>query len=233
MIEELNESGFCILRETFSPVQCSEFVAQLQNMFHSEQQNAIGAGQGRVVGGRNLLDHWNGWRAIWESPVVSDFIAKILGPEAGLVRILYFDKPPGESWALSMHKDRTIAVKQHLDPPDPFSRPTTKAGVPHVVANDQTLDRMLTLRLHLDSMHGDNGPLVVIPGSHAGNSNAELQTIHCQAGDVFVMRPLLSHSSKAANPNTTDHRRVIHLEFSADAELAGGYQWHGRKTIHA
>ena len=34
-----------------------------------------------------------------------------LGPGLGLVRVLYFDKPPGQSWALPWHKDLTIAVR--------------------------------------------------------------------------------------------------------------------------
>jgi ectoine hydroxylase-related dioxygenase (phytanoyl-CoA dioxygenase family) len=150
---------------------------------------------------------------------------------------LYFDKPPGQSWSLSLHRDRTIAVAEHHQPPAPFAKPTVKAGVPHVEASQQLLQRMLTLRLHLDPMNDQNGPLVVIPGSHTNSSDrpedGEITTIHCNAGDVFVMRPLLSHGSRAAQPNTTLHRRVLHLELAADAQLPPPYRWHHFEPIEA
>ena len=40
------------------------------------------------------------------------------------------------------------------------------------------------------------------------------------------MRPLVEHSSGKSHPDTTRHRRVLHLEFAASAELPDGYAWH-------
>ena len=80
--------------------------------------------------------------------------------------MLYFDKPPGESWALPWHKDLAIAVRDNRLPSDHFARPTTKYGVPHVEAPAWLLERMLTARLHLDEVTDENGPLRVLPGSH-------------------------------------------------------------------
>ena len=77
-------------------------------------------------------------------------------------------------------------------------------------------------------MHADNGPLIVVPGSHLEirqSSSNDATEIHCNAGDVFVMRPMLSHGSRNAVAGNTDHRRVIHLEFSADESLPGDYEW--------
>ena len=85
-------------------------------------------------------------------------------PRPEWVRILFFDKPPGHSWALPWHKDYTIAVKRH-GVEGTFTKPTTKAGVPHVIAPFEILDRMLTVRFHLDDMNEDNGPLRVLLGS--------------------------------------------------------------------
>jgi hypothetical protein len=46
--------------------------------------------------------------------------------------------------------------------------PTVKAGIPHLVAPQWLLERMLTIRVHLDEVTHENGPLVVQPGSHRG-----------------------------------------------------------------
>jgi hypothetical protein len=51
--------------------------------------------------------------------------------------------------------------------------------------------------------------------------------ILAEAGDVFVMRPLLAHSSARSHPATRRHRRVLHLEFAGMWQLPGGHQWHG------
>lgn len=231
--QQLSADGFLVLPGLFSGRECSAFVEDIAGSLGNDSADAIESGQGRVVGGRNLIDHWAGWKRICSHPVLREFIRTHLGPHAGLVRILFFDKPPGHGWSLSMHRDRTIAVGQHQDPPDPFSKPTVKAGIPHVEANEALLRRMLTLRLHLDPMHDDNGPLMVIPGSHdeASRDDAEIQTIHCEAGDVFVMRPLLSHGSRSASKTAIDHRRVVHLEFSPEQDLPRGYRWHRFEAI--
>ena len=83
-----------------------------------------------------------------------------------------------------------------------FSRPTQKAGVPHVIASDELLRQMLTLRIHLDEVTDENGPLRVIPQSHISSDSVGLGvdhavTIYASAGDVLAMRPLISHASGA------------------------------------
>ena len=90
---------------------------------------------------------------------------------------------------------------------------------------------MLTLRLHLDEVTDENGPLRVIPGSHVSSESDEVGVenavaIHAAAGDVLAMRPLITHSSGSSHPGTTRHRRILHLEFAACHELPDGYQWH-------
>jgi len=145
-----------------------------------------------------------------------------------LVRILYFDKPPGQGWSLSLHRDKTIAVAQHHVPAEPFAKPTVKADVPHVEATEELLQTMLTLRIHLDPMCDANGPLVVVPGSHHDLSKTCDQAsvpIHCGGGDVFVMRPLLLHGSRAPWPETKLHRRVVHLEVAPSETLPSPYRW--------
>lgn len=228
-IQELDSVGFTVLPQVISEADCHALGETMLSLLN--QGNSAIASAGRIVGGRNLLEQWDGWRDIVTLPLVSQFVGEVVGSEAGIVRILYFDKPPGKGWSLAVHKDRTIAVSEHAACIEPFSKPTCKAGVPHVEATDELLQTMLTLRLHLDPMHEKNGPLVVYPGSHHAESvntqsqSSELTTVLCNAGDIFAMRPLLSHGSRAADPDVTDHRRVIHMELAPSAELPGLCTW--------
>ncbi len=112
-------------------------------------------------------------------------VLRILGPEAGLVRGLYFDKPPGASWSLPWHRDMTVSVKQH-GVIGRFKKPTTKAGVPHLRAPFELLSTMITARVHLDAMTMRNGPLQVIPGSH------RMDDATCQISRPSGARPAMS-----------------------------------------
>jgi len=184
--------------------------------------------RGVVVAARNLLDACPQVARLWQTPPLTGLLVEVLGAECGLVRALFFDKPPGRTWGLPWHRDRTIAVRQHRLRCAPFAKPTVKAGVPHVEATADVLDRMLTLRLHLDDANAENGALRVMPGSHAEPPQSPpdgFVLIEAAAGDCLAMRPLLSHSSAPSQEGSPRHRRVIHLEFAADRSLPGDYEW--------
>ncbi len=223
---ELETAGYSLIRGILGPESCRRLRDEILEVIAS-QLGAIESTNGKLVGARNLLQFWDGWREIVAIPTLQRILLRIVGQKAGLVRILYFDKPPGKGWSLAIHTDKTIAVAEHQEPAAPFSKPTTKAGVPHVEANQQLLDEMLTVRIHLDEMHGQNGPLIVVPGSHreTDQQSGDVQQIESGAGDVFLMRPLLSHGSRAADETTKDHRRVVHLEFAPSDQLPAGYRW--------
>jgi ectoine hydroxylase-related dioxygenase (phytanoyl-CoA dioxygenase family) len=90
---------------------------------------------------------------------------------------------------------------------------------------------MLTLRVHLDRVTDENGPLRIVPGSHVsstseGLGNEQAATIYASVGDVLAMRPLISHCSGASTPNTNCHRRILHLEFAAERKLNVDFEWH-------
>ena len=225
----LRRDGFTIIDQALGNHECLAVVKDLESAFSAMSKGPIESKRGALLGGRNLLACWEGWKVITGRSAVSSLIEQYLGPKAGIVRALYFDKPPGSSWSLPLHRDRTIAVAEHCDPIAPFAKPTHKAGVPHVEATDSLLHSMLTLRLHLDPMREDNGPLMVVPQSHRDGSMDQqetTETIKCQAGDLFVMRPLLLHGSLPARCDTRINRRVVHLELASSCELPGDYDWH-------
>jgi ectoine hydroxylase-related dioxygenase (phytanoyl-CoA dioxygenase family) len=185
---------------------------------------------GTVYGARNVLDIWPDAVRVMHQPALMDALRAALGSDLGLVRVLYFDKPPGDSWALPWHKDMAIAVQDNTIPSEQFSCPTAKYGVPHVEAPVWLLERMLTARLHLDEVTEVNGPLRVLPGSHQGGKDSspggDAVKVLCDRGGVLLMRPLLAHCSGHSAADTRRHRRILHLEFSGVRELPDGYEWH-------
>jgi ectoine hydroxylase-related dioxygenase (phytanoyl-CoA dioxygenase family) len=181
---------------------------------------------------RNLLHHSTIQQFATSSEAIA-LIAPVLGKGAFPVRGILFDKLPGANWKVAWHQDLSIAVKEKHDIAayGPWS---VKESVPHVQPPASVLENMLTLRLYLDDCFEDNGPVRVLPGSHAHGilSTAEIQRFRSElpevstttpAGGVLLMRPLLLHaSSPATNPN---HRRVVHIEYAA-APLSLPLQWH-------
>ena len=229
----IERDGYVTLPGVFSPAEVRAMRAAVESALAegSGDDPAIRGGEGTVYAARNLLDLWPGLVTAWHRPVLVETLTAVLGRDFGLVRVLYFDKPPGNSWALPWHKDLTIAVRNNRLPSQRFARPTRKAGVPHVEAPVEVLEGMLTARIHLDGVTDENGPLKVVPGSHRTGKalvleDAEVRTLHAEAGDVLLVRPLVAHCSNRSRPDTTLHRRILHLEFAARADLPDGFAWH-------
>lgn len=224
----LDQNGFVPLRAIFSTGQTNGI---RDGLTHALEQDRAGRAMrnedGSIFGARNVLYLWPAAVDVGKQPPLPGILTAVVGPGFGLVRGLYFDKPPTRSWALPWHRDLTIAVRDNQRPSTVFRKPTAKAGVPHVEAPPSVLERMLTVRLHLDDVTDENGPLQVIPGSHRRTTEgAPGETILAWAGDVLLMRPLVSHCSGESRPGTARHRRVLHLEFAAADELPDGYTWH-------
>ncbi len=166
------------------------------------------------------------------SDAVTALAASLLDGPPRLVRSILFDKTPETNWDVVWHQDVTIAVKERIDVPG-FGPWSTKQGMHHVQPTARVLERMVTLRIHLDDCGSTNGPLLVVPGSHAGGfidvrmldvADCERRAVACtvSAGDCVAMRPLILHASKKAL--VPAHRRVLHLEFACE-DLPGGLAW--------
>jgi hypothetical protein len=228
---DIARDGLTMLQGVFAPEEVSAILAALEGALTSPTGPAIRGDEGTVYAARNILALWPDVARAWRRPPLPEILQHVLGLTFGLVRVLYFDKPPGQSWALPWHKDLVIAVRDNTLPSEHFRKPTRKAGVPHVEAPCAVLQGMLTARIHLDPVTEENGPLKVVAGSHRDGkrlslTTGEVRTLHAGAGDVLLVRPLVAHCSNRSLPDTTQHRRILHLEFAASRELPDGFTWH-------
>lgn len=159
-------------------------------------------------------------------------VTEQIGAGARPVRAILFDKHEANNWALGWHQDRTIAVQEKRDVHG-FGPWTVKDGCPHVAPPISLLERMITVRIHLDPVDDENAPLLVAPGSHRYGLIAEREianvvaecgqvACHAQAGDAWLYATPILHAS--ARALRVGHRRVLQLDYSAD-ELPGGLAW--------
>jgi hypothetical protein len=206
-----------------------ELIAQITALLEKALASQIGHGDYAM---RHVMQLVPALAPLIQKSSLPGTVAKIIGDKARVVRSLFFDKTPEANWKVAWHQDLTIAVAERIDVPD-FGPWSTKNGSVHVQPPVAFLERMLTVRIHLDDCPETNGPLRVIPGSHrSGRLDANAiqrerkssPEVLCamNRGGALLMRPLLLHaSSPSLRP---EHRRVLHLEFSSD-ELPGGLRW--------
>ena len=141
-------------------------------------------------------------------------------------RSIFFNKTPDKNWAVLWHQDHTIAVKEKIETGG-YGPWSVKEGIPHVQPPKEILERMLTVRIHIDSCNENNGALRVIPRSHKNGilkrneiqqicKNEDFHTCKSSPGSILLMKPLILHSSESANINNSS-RRVLHLEFLSES----------------
>lgn len=224
--------GFALLPRVYTADEVESIRAGLAVAFAAEAgaPSSIRTGAGGVYAARNVLDCFPQSAELWRKPALVEFLQEILGAEFGLVRVLYFDKPPGRTWSLPWHKDVTIAVRDADAARAAGYKVHRKAGVPHVEPPTDVLEAMLTLRLHLDDVTDENGPLKVLAGSHRSGKRLALSDGRCEsifavAGDVLAVRPLVAHCSGKSAEHTRRHRRILHFEFSGTATPPDGLSW--------
>jgi hypothetical protein len=232
--ESFNRDGFAILECVLTPELVAELI-DVTRTYSSTDSAGVLERRGEIYGVRDLLWRVPAVRQVAHTRGMLEIVAAVLGPEAFVVRGLFFDKTLNTNWNLPWHQDLTIAVRVRCDTAG-FGPWTLKAGIAHVHAPSDLLERMVTLRLHLDDCGAKSGPLRVLPGSHAigkldagaaasWSARAGELAVDCvvPAGGAVVMRPLLLHAS--ASGTATGHRRVIHLEYAAEA-LPGALEWY-------
>ena len=165
---------------------------------------------------------------------IGHIAASALGPDVRTVRAVLFDKTAARNWALGWHQDRTIVVEERADV-DGFGPWTVKAGLIQVEPPFAILERMVTIRVHLDPVDATNAPLRIVPGSHRLGRLPETSIKHvveehgereCLAnrGDVWLYATPIVHGSRAADPPR--RRRVLQIDYAA-MDLPAPLRWQG------
>ena len=215
----MKDAGFWIEEEMLSRRECGSLAAAL-----SESR----AGRGRA-GARHLMAH-PAVAEVANDPRLLRIARRALGGGAVPYRATLFEKSGRANWLVVWHQDTALPLTSRFDSPEwgPWSK---KADILYAHAPAWALRRVLALRIHLDASTAENGPLRVIPGSHAADvlSDEEVfsiarrqEHVDClvSAGGVLAMRPLLIHSSSKAWACAP--RRVLHIEYADSLILGGG-----------
>lgn len=216
---DLGLSGFRRVRQVLSAVH----LTQVAELFGVGDCPGTRLSQGSLEGIAELLQ---------PTGPIGAIAGSLIGPSAKPVRALLLDKSEQANWRLSWHQDRAIAVIARRDV-EGFGPWTIKAGQPHVQPPTHILERMVTLRIHVDPVDAANAPLEVLPGSHrlgrlserdieALATTTEPQICLADAGDVWAYATLIVHAS--AEQKRAGRRRVLQIDYSADP-LPGGLQW--------
>lgn len=218
----LDGCGFALLRSVVDQNHLDELHSAIESISESKTSPGI----------RHLLSRSSTVKNFAHSGALSEIAKTILGSGAKPVRAIFFDKTPSSNWYVTWHQDVTIAVKEKFEI-EGYGPWSIKDGIIHVQPPAITLERMVSLRVHLDDCSIENGAIKFIPGSHATGilDPAELarwrdqsESVQCPAerGDIIIMRPLVLHSSSASK--IPDHRRVLHIEY-AGVDLPQGLDW--------
>ncbi|HEY5754509.1 MAG TPA: phytanoyl-CoA dioxygenase family protein [Steroidobacter sp.] len=222
MQSQLDHEGFAVIHGVLERGRTEQLARDIDAQL-PDVPSAGFRGLARLVPSVAMLTRSSKIRALVES---------VLGKDARPVRSIYFNKSQETNWQVAWHQDLAIAVRSRVEV-DGFVGWSSKDGVPHVQPPAHVLDRMLTVRLHLDPADESNGALWVVPESHRlgrlpasdAAATAERMGKHLcvvNVGDALLFKPLLLHASrKATSPQP---RRVIHLEF-AGIELPAPLQW--------
>jgi ectoine hydroxylase-related dioxygenase (phytanoyl-CoA dioxygenase family) len=225
---EIEDDGFAIREGVLSLNEVDRLIAAIDGIEQSESVRK----RGGIFAIRNLLDASAEVREIAGAAAIENLVEAVLGPEFLPVRAILFDKIPGANWKVPWHQDVTIAVKERVEA-DGFGPWSIKADVLHVQPPVFVLDRMISVRIHLDPCGETNGALKVIPGSHRQGripedhiaeirSRTSEQVCAVEAGGALLMRPLLLHASSPSQ--AANHRRVVHIDFAA-IQLPNGMKW--------
>lgn len=145
-------------------------------------------------------------------------------------RATLFDKSATANWLVAWHQDTALPLRERRDAVGwgPWS---VKAGVLYAHAPARALEHVVALRLHLDDSTPANGPLRVLPDTHAlgvltdeaiTSLAARIAPVECvvACGGVVAMRPLLVHASSKSRSSAP--RRVLHIEYADRSAFDNG-----------
>lgn len=212
------DAGYAVVEQVFADTELAPVVAALDGDLATRSR----------AGARHVLTLPE-VRALAVQPRLIELASRFVGP-AQPFRATLFDKSPDANWLVAWHQDTALPMRTRTDA-DGWGPWTTKAGVLHAIAPASALAQVVALRVSLDPSTIDNGPLRVLPGTHAHGLldhadierlAGEVPAVTCTvgAGGVIAMRPLLLHASSKST--SEDRRRVLHIEYAATTGFGPG-----------
>jgi len=224
----IEKDGFAVVDGALSACEVDAVLRDLEPL----DSALLAAARGGL---RDVLRSSTAVRQLVVHPAIRHAVEPVLGIGAFAVRGILFDKHREANWRVPWHQDLTIAVREMV-PTDGYGPWSVKAGVQHVQPPASVLERMITVRVHLDDCGASNGPLRILAGSHrAGRLSADdvaaaaaaHSAVTCSVGrgGLLVMRPLSVHASSSSTDPV--RRRVLHLDFAC-CDLADGLEWADR-----
>ncbi len=216
---DISHSGFQIEEQILSARECDSLAAQL---------TAGSTSSGRA-GTRHLMSN-KAVKELAEGSRLRPIAQAALGGPAVPFRATLFAKSGAANWLIPWHQDTALPVAASFADPE-WGSWSHKAGIRYAHAPGWALSRVVALRVHLDDSTGENGPLRVVPGSHAAGvltddsvrnyvKGHDQTTCLIRRGGVLAMRPLLIHASSKAECDAP--RRVLHIEYADSLDLKPG-----------
>lgn len=213
----IEEQGFAIVPSVLSTRELIPILVSLADLEPPRGRAGI----------RHVLNHPT-VKVVAQNPRLLEMAQAVLGSAAFPFRATLFDKTPEGNWLVTWHQDTALPLQEKIETPGwgPWS---IKENVIYAQAPVAALEQVLALRLHLDDVTEDGGPLRALPGTHGlgilkpeeieRHSTYE-QPVECigARGAVVAMRPLVIHASSKSRSQSP--RRVLHIEYAANPEIA-------------
>lgn len=183
------------------------------------------------AGARHILQY-PAVNALANHPRLLELAGTFVGSSPQPFRATLFDKSPDSNWLVAWHQDTALPLRQRVESSEwgPWS---LKADVLYAHAPAAALEKIISLRVHLDDSTASNGPLRVLPDTHSlgvlsedaiERLAREIPQVEClvSRGGVVAMRPLIVHASSKARDDQP--RRVLHIEYAGNLSLGAGVE---------
>jgi ectoine hydroxylase-related dioxygenase (phytanoyl-CoA dioxygenase family) len=213
---QVEQLGYAIVPNVLGVEEVQKLAGDLQSPAFPRSRAGI----------RHLLRH-SAVSQMANDPRLLGIAQAVLGDKALPFKATLFDKSPDSNWLIVWHQDTALPLqeKQETAGWGPWS---VKEGITYAHAPAEALNKVLALRLHLDDSTNENGPLRILPGTHASGvltdeeverEVAERLAVDCTVagGGVVAMRPLAIHASSKSHSALS--RRVLHIEYSSQMAI--------------
>jgi len=212
-IDALNHNGYSIIPNIYTTIQISQILKVISTYQECHKQD--------IYSIRQLVKAVPSLKPLIFTDKLKQILEYNFKQKAFLCKSIYFNKTEHSNWFVSYHQDLSISVQNKIETKG-YTQWTEKKGQLGVIPPTSILNNILTIRIHLDDMTKDNGPVRVIPQSHLSgkinfdhNKHLLSKEIICEAksGDIMLMKPMILHASNKSK--NLKPRRVLHLEFSS------------------